>query len=144
MAGRQWRGFYAAGLLAALIGCQTLPTLVQCPLPTTEQAARIEELVPAGTPREAAVATLKKAGIDGNFSDSNTVFYCDTWEQGDNERWHIHVQVLFDEQGKVYACRPDPLTITASGAEPGAVKISKPPREVASGPKPSVEDPFAE
>src|SRR6187549_3541257 len=114
MAG-QWRALGTAGLFAAmLVGCQTLPSLVQCPMPIVEQASRIQEIVPAGTPREAAIAKLKKAGIDGNFSEGHSIFYCETWQQDDDERWHINVQVLFDEEGKVYAYRPDPQSYAAN------------------------------
>ncbi len=135
----------AAGLWTVLlVGCQTLPALTPCPLGSVEQAARIEQIVPIGTPREEAVAKLKKAGVEGTFSEGNSIYYCGTWAQSDKERWHIHVEMLFDGDGNVYAFRPDPLRAAANQEEPGTAKVTKKPKEIASGAKVNVVDPFAE
>jgi hypothetical protein len=139
-----WR-LCAAGFWTVLLaGCQTLPSLTPCPLGSVEQAARIQEIVPLGTPREEAVAKLKKAGVEGTFSEGNSIYYCGTWAQNDKERWHIHVEMLFDGDGKVYAFRPDPQHVAVRQEEPGVTKIAKKPKEVAAGPKSSVVDPFME
>lgn len=141
-----WR-LVCSGLLGlSLAGCQTLPpSLVACPMPVVEQAARIQKLVPVGTSRDDAVANLKKAGIDGTFGTGNSVFYCDTWTQSESERWHLNVEVMFDESGNVYAYRPDPQLHAAIDADDaGSAKVGKMPKEVAAGPKASVVDPFAE
>lgn len=129
-----------------LIGCQTLPpSLVACPMSAVEQAARVQKIVPIGTPREDAVANLKKAGIDGTFGTGNSIFYCDTWTQSDDERWHMNVELLFNESGEVYAYRPDPERHAAGLPDDvGTATVTKPPKEVAAGPKPSIVDPFAE
>ena len=134
------------GGLFLLAGCQTMsPALVSCPMPTVEQSARIQSLAPLGTPRDAAIASLKKAGIDGNFGTAKTIFYCDTWKQSDKERWHINVEILFDEQGNVYAYRPDPKSgASSTDSTAGKQKLTQPVKQVASGPKPSIADPFAE
>lgn len=131
---------------AMFSGCQTMsPALTSCPMPVVEQAARVQKIVPIGMPREEAVAALKKAGIDGTFGTGNSIFYCDTWTQSDEERWHINVELLFNESGEVYAYRPDPELHAAGLSENvGTAKVTKPPKEVASGPKPSIVDPFAE
>lgn len=133
---------WAAALL--FVGCQTLsPSLVPCPLPVSEQAARIRDIVPPGTPREEALAKLKKAGIEGTLGSANSIFYCDTWKQSDQERWHINVELLFDKDGKLYAYRPEPGNL-ASRDDAGTAKLTKPPKEVASAKQTGVVDPFAE
>lgn len=97
-------------LAMSLAGCQMTPApqLTECPLPVPEQTARILELVPLGTPRDEAIERLEKAGIVGNFStgSSKSTFYCDIWPQPDNERWHINVVLLFDENGVLYGTLP--------------------------------------
>lgn len=139
-----WMALALCGL--PLTGCQTLPpSLVACPMPAVEQASRVQKIVPIGTPRDEAVAKLKKAGIDGTFSTGNSIFYCDTWTQGEEERWHINVELLFNESGEVYAYRPDPERHASSLAtEIGTAKVRQSSKEIAAGPKPSVVDPFAE
>jgi hypothetical protein len=139
-------GTLGIAALALLFGCQTLsPALVPCPLPVAEQAARIQELVPLGTPREQAIERLKRAGIDGTLGAANSIYYCDTWRQNDQERWHINVELLFDQNGKVYAYRPDPSgQVTAAHDDAGTAKVSKPPKQIASAKQVGAVDPFAE
>lgn len=139
-----WVAIVIAG--AMLAGCQTMsPALTSCPMPAVEQAARVQKIVPIGTPRDEAVAALKKAGIEGTFGTGNSIFYCDTWTQSDKERWHINVELLFNQSGEVYAYRPDPqLHASELSEEAGSATVSKPPKEIAAGPKPSIVDPFAE
>ncbi len=95
---------------AVTLGCQMTPApgLVPCPLPVAEQTAKILDIVPLGTSREDAIKRLDKAGIIGNFStgDSKSTYYCDVWPQGEKERWHINVVLLFDENGILYGTRP--------------------------------------
>lgn len=145
MTSRWISGLACLVVLGSFGGCQTMsPSLVPCPMPVVEQAAKVQELVPLGTPRDQAISKLKSAGIDGNFGTANSIYYCDTWKQSDKERWHISVELLFDEQGKVYAYRPDPQSSRQSQETAGSAKVTKPARQIAKGPKPSVVDPFAE
>ena len=141
--------FTAMAGLTLTGGCQTLPTLVTCPIPEPEQAARIQDIVPVGTERRTAVEKLRDAGIGGTFSTGESIFYCSTWLQNEQERWHINVDVLFDKDGRVYAYRPDPhgpaATTAARQEEPGTATVSKPPKQVASAKQTGgVVDPFAE
>lgn len=124
-------------------GCQSLPAIVACPLPMVEQAAKVQKIVPLGTSRDDALALMKKAGIEGNFGSNKSVYYCDTWAQSDKELWHINVEMLFDQDGKVYAYRPNPETadvanVRQSGKETDSVK------EVKKTIPPAITDPFAE
>ncbi|OYW15945.1 MAG: hypothetical protein B7Z55_14490 [Planctomycetales bacterium 12-60-4] len=98
-------------LLGALLhaGCQLTPApgLTNCPLPVNEQVHEILQIVPLGTSRDEASQRLTKAGFAGNFSENQSIYYCDIWDKGEGVRWHINVMLLFDEQGKLYATRPD-------------------------------------
>jgi hypothetical protein len=146
--GKIWRELacWAAGLVVALVcgGCQTMPpSLVSCPLPAVEQASRIEELVPLGTTREEAISRLKKEGIAGNFGEADSIFYCDIWNRSDSERWHINVALLFDDDGKLYALRPDPHAQGAATDTP-ATAISKKIKDVTAPRHTGLSDPFAE
>ena len=96
---------------------------------------------------QTAVEKLRDAGIGGTFSAGESIFYCSTWLQDEQERWHINVDVLFDKDGRVYAYRPDPHSPTTAAAreeEPGTAAISKPPKQVASAKQTGVVNPFAE
>lgn len=109
---RRCRSRWIAGVLCGLLGVagcmSTHLSLVPCPLSPAEQVQRVREVAPLGTTREEVVARLKKAGIRGNFGENESIFYCDVWEQkADDSRWHMNVTLLFDEQGKLYATRPD-------------------------------------
>lgn len=100
----------AVGALSTgLVGCQTTPApnLVSCPLPTTEQVNEILKIAPLGTSRDEVVQKLTKAGIAGSFGENQSLFYCDIWKRGDDLRWHLNVVLLFDDDGKLYATRPD-------------------------------------
>lgn len=146
--GKIWTGLSrcVGGLAVALIcsGCQTMPpSLVSCPLPAAEQASRIEEIVPLGTTREDAISRLKKEGIAGNFGEAESIFYCDIWNRSDSERWHINVALLFDDDGKLYALRPDPHG-QAAAAETPAAAISKKIKDVTAPRHTGLSDPFAE
>jgi hypothetical protein len=111
-------------LLAA--GCQTMsPSLVSCPWSAVEQARKIDEIVPPGSTREEAVSRLKKAGIAGNFGEADSIYYCDIWNRDDSERWHINVALLFDEEGKLYALRPDPHGKSTAGQSLPAANVKK-------------------
>lgn len=103
-------GIAAAGMVVvATLGCQTSPAagLTSCPLPTTEQVHEILTIVPLGTPRDDAIEQLDQAGITGNFGENRSIYYCDLWKRRDGLRWHINVVLLFDDEGKLYATRPD-------------------------------------
>ena len=63
-------------------------------------------MIPVGTPREAVVERLSKAGIEGTFGTSDSIYYCDLWKRETGERWHLDLALLFDEQGKLYETRP--------------------------------------
>jgi hypothetical protein len=117
-----------AGLvwLGIATGCQLTPSpgLVACPLPSVEQAVKVVQVAPLGTSREEAMQRLKEAGIRGNFGENESIFYCDVWERDKTERWHINVVLLFDEQGRLYATRPDVAASRESNASPGAERVS--------------------
>lgn len=97
-----------------MCGCQLTPApnLVPCPLPATEQVHKVLEITPLGTPRDEAVKALEKAGFAGGFGSNQSIYYCDIWDHGEGERWHMNVMLLFDDDGKLYATRPD-----ASGSD---------------------------
>ncbi len=140
---RRWLMSITVCLVCA--GCQTLPAFVPCPLPTVEQATKVQEIVPIGTPRDDALAKLKQAGIEGSFGTSKSIFYCNTWQQDDKERWHINVDLLFDDRGELYGFRPDPQDRAATASDqPGTAKVTKKPKEVASAKQTGIVDPFAE
>ncbi len=141
LAAVRWPRLLAWVLLAA--GCQTMsPSLVTCPWPAAEQARKIDELVPPGTTREEAVSRLKKAGIAGNFGEADSIYYCDIWNRSDSERWHINVALLFDEEGKLYALRPDPHGRAAAEQPPPATNLKKRSAIAENGDGPG--DPFTE
>ncbi|MBI1349224.1 hypothetical protein GC163_23390 [bacterium] len=96
-------------LAGSLCGCQLTPApgLIACPLPVTEQVQTVLEIVPLGTSRDDALKALDKAGFAGGFGSNQSIYYCDIWDQGKGERWHMNVQLLFDDEGKLYATRPD-------------------------------------
>src|SRR5262249_11519218 len=139
-----WGMFAVMATLAS--GCQTMsPALVACPMPPSEQAAKIQKIVPLGTPREEAIKKLKQAGVLGAFGANKSIFYCDTWSQSEEERWHIHVSLLFDDQGELYEVRTDPKPGAGPSVETAeAGRVSKPAKQIASGSKSNVVDPFAE
>jgi hypothetical protein len=117
---RQGRAF-ASLVLAGMLGCQLTPApaLVECPLPMQQQAEEILKIVPLGTPRAEALKKLKEAGIRGNFGENESIFYCDFWHRDEHVRWHINVMLLFDEEGKLYATRPEAnVAADASSAPP--------------------------
>lgn len=117
------------GLVALLLitGCQQFvlsrPEIVHCPLAAAEQASRVLSIAPLGTSREETLAALKQAGIEYSFGENQSICYCDLWKQA-QEVWHIHVVLLFDEQGRLYNVRPNPAeepraTAAAPEAAPG-------------------------
>ncbi|MDZ4689143.1 MAG: hypothetical protein SH850_29050 [Planctomycetaceae bacterium] len=119
-------GVAAAWIVAvAGLGCQTSPAagLTSCPLPTTEQVHEILTIVPLGTPRDDAIARLGTAGITGNFGENQSIYYCDLWKRRDGLRWHINVVLLFDDEGNLYATRPD----AAGQVDPSPRSHSTPP-----------------
>lgn len=95
--------------LSVCAGCRLtpMPPLTACPLPSTEQVERVLEIAPLGTPRAETVKLLEEAGVQGTFGSNESIYYCDLWKQEDESRWHINVQLLFDEKGELYATRPD-------------------------------------
>ncbi len=96
-------------LLAVAAGCQLTPApvTVSCPLPVNQQVTAVLEVVPLGTPRDEVAAKLKAAGVLGSFNDNRSIYYCDLWAREGGHRWHINVALLFDEDGTLYATRPD-------------------------------------
>lgn len=120
-------GWFSAVVLGVALaaGCQLTPAppLMECPLPVAEQTAKILEIAPLGTPRDEVLKRLDKAGIIGNFStgDSKSTYYCDVWPQDGNERWHINVVLLFDENGILYGTRPQlPSAVTKRTDDAGS------------------------
>ncbi len=87
------------------IGCLMPGAIEPSPWTYSEQQQEILKLVPVGTPRDAAVERLQKAGIDGTFGVSDTVYYCDIWNRPDGERWHLNVALYFDDEGLLYDSR---------------------------------------
>ncbi len=106
----------------SLIGCNFgKPRFIASPLSYTEQEAAVLDVVPIGTPREAAVKQLKDAGIVGSFGVNNSIYYCDLWERPDGLRWHVNVALLFDQSGKLYKTRPaESDTGTVSSSAPSS------------------------
>lgn len=93
--------------LLLVAGCQlNTGTLVRCPWQYSRQQQAVLELVPLGTPRDAAIERLAAEGIAGAFGINDTIYYCDVWQREDGDRWHLNVAVLFDESGLVKECRP--------------------------------------
>lgn len=105
------------GLCAAATGCRgTSPRIVPSPYTSATEAARVLEIAPIGSQREAAVLQLEQAGIAGNFGQNQSIYYCDLWKQPSGEVWHINVTLLFDEAGKLYATRPAVPAASAAAA----------------------------
>lgn len=103
-------GMVAALLaLGACTGCRLTPSpgLMACPLPASEQVQRVLKVAPLGTPRDEVLKELETAGVAGSFGENQSIYYCDIWKQEDGSRWHINVALLFDENGLLYATRPD-------------------------------------
>ncbi len=104
------RATFAALLAAGLgAGCRLTPSpgLMACPLPASEQVQRVLKVTPLGTPRDQVLKELEAAGVAGTFGENQSIYYCDIWEQEDGSRWHINVALLFDDDGLLYATRPD-------------------------------------
>jgi len=116
------------GVCGPLAGCQLTPSpsLVSCPLPVAEQAAKVLQVTPLGTPREEAMKRLNEAGIHGNFGENQSIFYCDWWERDKSERWHLNVVLLFDENGRLYNTRPSP---SDTDKTPGVQHVSSESRD---------------
>jgi len=96
-------------LLVALCwaGCQGLNFgEIESPLAYQQQQQKILEIVPVGTPRSEAVEKLTAAGVFGEFSQGEKIYYCGSWKQANGSRWRTNVAVLFDEEGKVYRTQP--------------------------------------
>lgn len=92
--------------MLVLSGCATSsPLIVPSPVSTDEQQAQILKLVPVGTPRDAALETLRREGIDVQQGASSTIYYCDLWKRPDGSRWHLDVALLFDREGRLYRTR---------------------------------------
>jgi hypothetical protein len=128
-------------VLAAGAGCRLTPSpgLMACPLPPSEQVERVLKVTPLGTPRDEVVKQLELAGVAGNFSEGKSIYYCDIWDQKDGSRWHINVALLFDEDGVLYATRPD-LAGRASETDDAEVR---PAGQIAPPPGyPGTGDPF--
>ena len=100
-------GAFNVALVFSQTGCNFgKPRFITNPLSYAEQEAAILEVVPIGTPREAAVKQLEDAGIVGSFGVNDSIFYCDLWERSDGLRWHVNVALLFDQSSKLYKTRP--------------------------------------
>lgn len=115
------RGLVAAALaVGAGAGCRLTPApgLMACPLPVSEQVQRVLKVAPIGTPREDVLRQLEEAGVAGTFGENQSIYYCDIWEQADGSRWHINVALLFDENGVLYATRPDRAGRATASDEP--------------------------
>jgi len=124
------RGWLIATAGAALLatGCQInhAPGLIECPIPPAEQAAQLVEVVPLGTARENVLPKLKDAGIQGDFGENESIFYCDVWTRPNGERWHINVALLFDERGRLYQTRPGITDGVWPASAPGIQRIATP------------------
>lgn len=89
------------------VGCQLTSRQAEIITPPyPKQAAEVLTIIPLGTDRDEAVKKLKEAGVEGAFSQvSQSVFYCDTWQRENGERWWMNVALLFDESGKLKSTR---------------------------------------
>ena len=112
----------AGALLLALCaffaaGCQLGDRLVFSPLNHQELERELMDIAPIGTPREQAVESLKAAGIAGRYGgvdeSARSLYYCNTWERPDGERWLIDAALLFDDKGALYAVRRGTTQISA-------------------------------
>jgi len=103
-------GLTVVALLFLAAGCQLTPSpgLIACPMPVNEQAAKVLQVAPLGTPRDEVLRRLKDAGIRGNFGENESIYYCDLWDRDKKVLWHINVVLLFDDNGKLYKTRPNP------------------------------------
>jgi hypothetical protein len=134
---RRWNRVLLAILAGITVtggaGCQSppAPSLVSCPLPTTEQVHEILAIAPLGTSRDDVLQKLSDAGISGSFGENQSLYYCDLWKRKDDLRWHLNVVLLFDDDGKLYATRPD-----ASG------HVDPTPRSNVKAVSPTAADPF--
>ncbi len=100
-------GLRAMLLVAIFAGGCRLGTgrVVPCPLASADQKAALLKIAPLGTPRDAAIQKFEKAGIEGSFGISETVYYCDFWKRSDGERWNMDLSMLFDQSGELYEIR---------------------------------------
>lgn len=88
-------------------GCALGVGSVAAPIMTVaEQEAEILKVVPKGTPRGQAVEKLERAGVEGQFGISDSIYYCDVWHRRGGNVTHLDIALLFDEEGNFYAMRP--------------------------------------
>lgn len=104
---------FNAGMFAIFVvgwlfsaGCVGLHTIQPSPWTYSQQHEAILEMAPFGTSREDVVDRLTKAGIEGNYGISKSIYYCDIWDRPDGARWHLNVALYFDEAGSLYDIRP--------------------------------------
>lgn len=97
------------GLLLVAVfvgGCRLgVSRVVPCPLAAADQKTALLKIAPLGTPRDEAIQKFNKAGIEGSFGISETVYYCDFWNRPNGERWKLDLSMLFDQSGQLYAIR---------------------------------------
>jgi hypothetical protein len=110
-------------------GCATSSALiVPSPVSSDEQQAKILEIVPVGTPRDEALDTLRREGIEVQRGASSTIYYCDLWQRPDGSRWHLDVALLFDKQGRLYRTRSASALVDADDTPASATSEESPPR----------------
>jgi hypothetical protein len=110
------------------VGCATTsPLIVPSPVSTDEQQAQILKLVPVGTPREEALETLRREGVEVQQGASTTIYYCDLWQRPDGSRWHLDVALLFDRQGRLYRTRSASALVDSDDST-NPVSSETPPR----------------
>ncbi|MEX0728938.1 MAG: hypothetical protein WD065_21870 [Planctomycetaceae bacterium] len=101
-------GRCAAWVMGMLMfsGCMGLGMIQPSPWTYSQQHEAILKIVPLGTPRDDVVNRLTKAGIEGSYGISESIYYCDIWDRSDGARWHVNVALYFDESGNLYDIRP--------------------------------------
>jgi len=112
-------GLWAMLLIAIFAGGCRLGAgrVVPCPLASADQKAALLKIAPLGTPRDAAIQKFEKAGIEGSFGISETVFYCDFWKRANGERWDMDLSMLFDQSGQLYKIRANSFLVGISPAD---------------------------
>ena len=55
--------------------------------------------------------------IEGDFGEvGRSMYYCQIWNRKDGQRWHMHIRLMFDSEGRFYATQPSDSFIS-TGAE---------------------------
>jgi hypothetical protein len=85
-----------------------------------DQQTALMEIAPIGTPREEVARKLKEAGVSYQPSPPPDpgVFYCESWEMPNGERFLMASEILFDSEGRLLEIREVPNNhLTGSPAD---------------------------